>query len=150
MIKSAKKIQGFTLIELLVVLAVLAIIVGAVVTAINPALQIKRANDGKVKNDIGQIATAMQSYFTVYQSYPKSSTQLTDSGDLTKWPTPPTGYNAYNMGAKPALCTGDTTTPCTSIEVDGQLKAPKVSTNVLWCWMSDGGVAAEAATCVAP
>src|SRR3989344_3263705 len=116
MIKTAKQISGFTLIELLVVLAVLAVVAGAVVTTINPLQQINRGNDGKVKSDIGQIATAIQAYYTVFQSYPSTTTDLTVSKDLTSWPTPPTGYSAYTIDVKPTspACAGTTASPCTS------------------------------------
>ncbi|KKU64644.1 MAG: hypothetical protein UX86_C0006G0012 [Candidatus Amesbacteria bacterium GW2011_GWC1_47_15] len=54
--------KGFTLIELLVVIGVLAVIAAGVVALINPQDKIAQANDSKVINDIGQYATALQSY----------------------------------------------------------------------------------------
>ncbi len=62
MFKFAKK--GFTLIELLVVIAVLGILASVVLVAINPSERIKEANDSGVKNDVGQVATAVESYYT--------------------------------------------------------------------------------------
>lgn len=54
--------KGFTLIELLVVIGVLAVIAAGVVALINPQDKLMQANDAKVQNDIGQVATALQSY----------------------------------------------------------------------------------------
>ncbi|MBI5465397.1 prepilin-type N-terminal cleavage/methylation domain-containing protein, partial [Candidatus Gottesmanbacteria bacterium] len=57
------KKKGFTLIELLVVIAVLAVLAAGVIVAINPGKRIRQANDAKIKNDIGQLATGLQAYY---------------------------------------------------------------------------------------
>jgi len=56
--------KGFTLIELLVVIAVLGILASVVLVAINPGERINEANDAGKKSDVGQVATALESYFT--------------------------------------------------------------------------------------
>lgn len=63
--------DGFTLIELLIVIAVLGILSAVVLVAINPVQQVRRARDSQAKSDIGQIATALETYYTDYaESYP--------------------------------------------------------------------------------
>ena len=57
-----KKEQGFTLIELLVVIGILAVLMGIVLVAINPARQFNQANDAKRGNDIRQILNAIGAY----------------------------------------------------------------------------------------
>lgn len=56
--------KGFTLIELLVVIAIIGILAAVVLVAINPAQRIAEANDSKVKSDVGQVATALESCYT--------------------------------------------------------------------------------------
>lgn len=51
--------KGFTLIELLVVIGILAILMGIVLIAINPARQFAQANDTDRTNAVGQILNAV-------------------------------------------------------------------------------------------
>lgn len=144
-----KKLQrGFTLIELLVVIAVLAVLAAGVITAINPAKRIKQANDAKIKNDVGQIATGMQSYFTSsqYQEYPTSVQLLVDSGDLKVKPTAPGGADYI---VTPTLTNCGDSLPNTACEVavSATLNDPKPGSTNVWCWQSVTGKACEAATC---
>lgn len=59
-----KTTNGFTLIELLVVIAVLGILAAVVLVAIDPRERINEANDAGSKNDISQVATALEACFT--------------------------------------------------------------------------------------
>src|SRR3989344_8205588 len=102
--------QGFTLIELLIVIAILGVLAAGVVAAINPGKRIRQTNDAKIKNDIGQIATAQQGYATVNQVYTADTADLVTSGDLKVIPTAPTG-SAY-------ACT--ITAPCTATACEVQ------------------------------
>lgn len=69
--------KGFTLIELLVVIAVLGILSAVVLVAINPSRQLQRARDSGAKSDVGQIATALEAYFTDNEgSYPAALASL--------------------------------------------------------------------------
>lgn len=133
--------SGFTLIELLVVLAVLAVVVGAVVVAIDPIGQINRAKDGQIKNDIGSISTALQSYYSFYGEYPAVLSDLVSSGDLIRIPTPPdsppgpdytSGYTTSTQGCDGGL-------RCW-VMVWYALKAPQ-GNKILWCWVSTWGAA---------
>jgi prepilin-type N-terminal cleavage/methylation domain-containing protein len=57
-----KSEQGFTLIELLVVIGILAILMGIVLIAINPARQFAQANDTDRTNAVTQILNAVGQY----------------------------------------------------------------------------------------
>ena len=68
---SAQKyiLRGFTLIELLITIAIVGILSAAVLVGINPAKKIAQANDSKVKSNVGQVATALQSFYTRFQTF---------------------------------------------------------------------------------
>ena len=134
-----KKIRrGFTLIELLITIAIIGILSAAVLVGINPIQKLNQANDSKAKSDVGQIATAMQSYFTSNQSFPttaQGTAQLATYNELKVVPVAPTGYT-YTY-------TACTTAPCTAFSMGSTLKAP-VTAGSVWCFRSAAGVAAEA------
>lgn len=81
--------KGFTLIELLVVIAVLGILASVVLVAINPGERINEANDAGKKNDVGQVAVALESYFTnnngTYTG--ATSSTLVSGGYLKRFPS---------------------------------------------------------------
>ena len=54
---------GFTLVELLVVIAIVGVLAGVIIAAINPTQRVKEARDAPRKNDISQIAIALQTYY---------------------------------------------------------------------------------------
>jgi type II secretion system protein G len=132
--------KGFTLIELLLVIAILGALAAATVMAINPTRRINQANDTKGKNDISQISTALNAYFTSNSTYPTTAQGiaiLDDTGveELTAVPTAMTGYT-YTY-------TACATAPCTATSLYTTLLAPKVSTTPIWCWRSATGVTQE-------
>ena len=138
-VPARKKIfGGFTLIELLIVIAILGILAAAVLVAVNPAKRQRQARDSARKSDVGQIATALQAYFTTPGQglYPVSMGILTASGDLKQIPSGPTG-EAYNYTIRAAdsseaalyVALEDPTTDCTG--------------SYAWCWQSAVGRAQE-------
>lgn len=131
--------KGFTLIELLIVIAILGILAAGVLVAINPVQKINQAKDANAKSDVGQIATALQAYYTVNSSYPTDLATLVTSNELKVLPTTTT----YTYAKTPA------TAPFTDVSVSFTLFIPS-GTNTLWCWRSSLGTAVAAATCPAP
>jgi len=63
---------AFTLIELLVVIIMIAILAGLLYPAINGAQN--QAKKAQAKNDVTQIVTAVNAYYTEYGKYPIDST----------------------------------------------------------------------------
>ncbi len=63
--------RGFTLLELLVVIAILGILSALGLSSFSASQ--KRARDSKRKNEVAEVRTALQLYYTDYQSYPVSS-----------------------------------------------------------------------------
>jgi prepilin-type N-terminal cleavage/methylation domain-containing protein len=74
--KSLRKTDGFTLIELLVVIAIIAILIGLLFPAFN-AVQ-NQARRTQAKNDLTQIVTAVNAYYTEYGKYPLPSAATSD------------------------------------------------------------------------
>lgn len=62
--------KGFTLIELLIVIAVLGILAVAVLSAINPVEQLRKARDAGRKSDAAELLNAYERYFTTWGCYP--------------------------------------------------------------------------------
>lgn len=136
--------KGFTLIELLIVIAILGILAAGVLVAINPVQKINQANDANMKSNVGQIATALQAYYTTNQAYPTAADYtalapiLVSSNELKVAPVAPAGYTfSYSSNA------GNT-----EAQVSFTLLAPADSTKTIWCWRSAAGQAvAQAAAC---
>lgn len=131
--------KGFTLIELLIVIAILGILAAGVLVAINPVQKINQAKDGNAKSDVGQIATALQAYFTVNSTYPEDLDTLVSSKELKVLPT--TATYTYTRSA-------DTLNASVSYPLFVVPTAP--DDKVLWCWRSSQGTTVAAATCPAP
>ena len=76
--------SGFTLIELLVVIAIIAILIGLLFPAFS-AVQ-NQARKTQAKNDLTQIVTAVNAYYTEYGNYPSvgetDDTAIADNSDL--------------------------------------------------------------------
>jgi prepilin-type N-terminal cleavage/methylation domain-containing protein len=66
--KSSPKKHGFTLIELLTVIAIIAILMGLLFSAMGGVKD--AGNKTKAKNDVTQIVTAVKAYYTEYGKYP--------------------------------------------------------------------------------
>lgn len=71
---------GFTLIELLVVISIIAILAGLAFPVIGSVLD--RAKKVQAKNDLVQIVTAVNAFYTEYGQYPCSAQQGADAQDF--------------------------------------------------------------------
>ena len=65
-----KKEKGFTLIELLVVLGILGILAAALLAAINPVEQLKKAQDASLEELASQYVSATSRYYSTNNAYP--------------------------------------------------------------------------------
>ena len=66
--------KGFTLLEILLVVAIIAILAGIVIVAINPAKQLGNARDAQRKSDINTIYKAANQYVIDHGVFPSSIT----------------------------------------------------------------------------
>lgn len=62
--------RGFTLIELLIVIALIGILAVALLSAINPVEQAKKARDAGRKSDAAELLNALERYYSTYSCYP--------------------------------------------------------------------------------
>lgn len=128
-----KNLQGFTLIELLVTIAIIGVLAGVVLVAINPATRLAEARDAGYKNDVGQVATAMEAYYTRQSPciYPANVAALVTSGDLKRAPGSVTivGGGTGTASAYAAL-DADKTTACYTATL----------VNAFFCYRTDTGV----------
>ncbi|HKZ34561.1 MAG TPA: type II secretion system protein [Patescibacteria group bacterium] len=130
--------KGFTLIELLVVIAIIGVLAAVVLVAINPAERLAQARDSGRKSDVGQIATALEAYFTTSTDaeYPAILDNLTVA-DLKRLPTDPTGGSYGYQG-------GGSDTVALHATMESDAEAAK---GVTYCWRSEtGAFTNEAAT----
>jgi type II secretory pathway pseudopilin PulG len=89
--KTPNRATAFTLIELLVVIAIIIILVGLLYPAYN-AVQ-SQAKRTQAKNDLTQIVSAVNAYYTEYGKYPLAASDgLADTVF-----TSPTNYNLFDV-----------------------------------------------------
>lgn len=62
--------EGFTLIELLIVITIVGVLAVAVLSAINPIEQIRRAQDQGMESDAAELLKATERYYTAFFEYP--------------------------------------------------------------------------------
>lgn len=96
--------KGFTLIELLIVIAVLGILIVAILSAIDPLEQIRKARDAGRKSDAAELLSAYERYYATFQCYPWD-TGAPDCSNITT-PSRNTGPVWPNFGSTAAV-TGD-------------------------------------------
>jgi len=69
-----KKSKGFTLIELLIVIAIVAILAGVVLVAVNPAEQMKRARNAERYAEVNVLMNAVSQYLVDNETLPSCVT----------------------------------------------------------------------------
>ena len=88
-----RKQEGFTLIELLIVIALIAVLAGAVIIALNPARQFQQARDSERWSHVSAIAGAITQNITENKgvwtcsnqgatTLPASSTRIASAGGI--------------------------------------------------------------------
>ncbi len=134
--------KGFTLIELLVTIAVLAVVMAAVLGAINPQQKILAGRDAQTQSGIGQLATALQSWSSqsatgAYPTAAQGLNQLVTDGELQVLPAVVVGAGAWNYQVAGA-----------AVSVSAAMQATRnTAQGVVWCWRSATNVAGFAAAC---
>jgi prepilin-type N-terminal cleavage/methylation domain-containing protein len=88
--------KGFTLIELLIVIAVLGVLAGGILIAIDPIEQLARGRDSGRKSSVTQLGRAIQAYYASRGQFPGDPTintwdnDLESSGEVKNFPEAPT------------------------------------------------------------
>lgn len=72
-VRNDSKENGFTLIEIVVVLAILSVLIGVVITGLNPSAQLEKARDATRLHDLSQIKVALDTYYNDKKCYPVKS-----------------------------------------------------------------------------
>jgi type II secretory pathway pseudopilin PulG len=77
------KAGGFSMVDLLVAMFILAILIGASMTFINPGGQFAKARDSERRSDLNQYRIALEAYATANDGlYPVRTTRVDASGGL--------------------------------------------------------------------
>lgn len=125
--------DGFTLLELLVVIAIIVVLAGLLFPAVQSVLE--RAKKVQAKNDLTQIVTAVNAYYTEYGKYPIATTEnaldATQTADLFYTlrgvASGANSGNTQNTRQIVFMTPGnvkDTTNPRSGISSDGQFYDP--------------------------
>jgi len=97
--------KGFTLIELIIVIAIIGVLAGMIMFALNPVLQLQKARDGQRKADLRQIQSALEIYRSDIGNYPDVSTaqQVDSAAGLKNCPS--SGTKTYFGNSNSPSCT---------------------------------------------
>ncbi len=98
--------RGMTLIEIIVVITILSLLMAAVGVAVIP--QLDKAKQDTARMDIGNLQTALKTYYAKKGNYPDTGTglrSLVESQILDRSPVDPWGhdYVYMNEGGKPVV-----------------------------------------------
>lgn len=102
--------SGFTLIELLITIAVIGVLAGAIVAAINPGEQFARGRDAQRRSAIRQLSQAMDAYATDTGAYIANGTGSTwqtilkNAGHLSREITLPASRTACGNSNQGNVC----------------------------------------------
>jgi prepilin-type N-terminal cleavage/methylation domain-containing protein len=109
--------NAFTLVELLLVVGIIVVLVGAIITVVNPVALQQRSRDSRRKADLEAIRQALELYRadSPTKIYPGGTSLLVHGGYLSVLPVEPDdGLNySYSPGGGNA-----TYTLCTVFEID--------------------------------
>ncbi|MEI6396482.1 MAG: LamG-like jellyroll fold domain-containing protein [Candidatus Taylorbacteria bacterium] len=134
--KSSSLQKGFTLLEILLVVAIISILAGIVIVAINPAKQLGSSRDAQRKSDISTIYKAVNQYLIDNGHYPTTITST-----LTAICDPAKSCTGIDLSTliptylasmpKDALATTDTGYEITKVGTNVYVEAPDTEVGFL-------------------
>lgn len=140
--------KGFTLIELLVTIGILAVVMAAVLAAINPQQKVFASYDAQAQAGIGQIATALQSWSSqsngLFPTDAQGLAQLVTDNEFQALPPFPPNVSSWNY---------DANATATTARIYATMQATRnTSQGAVWCWRSATNIAgfSTVAACTAP
>ncbi len=80
--------KGFTLIELLIVITIIGVLAVAILSAINPIEQVRRAQDSGLESDAAELLNGLERYYTAFFEYPWDALGESDPSQVlvkTSW-----------------------------------------------------------------
>lgn len=99
---------GFTLIEILLVMAILGIIAGITLVALNPLEQISKTNDSKTKQSVNQLGGLVTAFYAQKQVFPVADSdwmdELISNADLGERPAAAPAACAPSSGNDSNFC----------------------------------------------
>ncbi len=125
--------EGFTLIELLVVMSIIVILSSVVLAVVNPARNLKRAEDAASISALSQCADAVEAWHIRHSpDYPDALNEMVPMNDLKVIPTACTYYSKSSNGENAWIAT--------TLKADPLVyKCPTTSETVHYCYQTTTG-----------
>jgi type IV pilus assembly protein PilA len=111
-----KRLPGFTLIEILLVVALIALLAGIVIIAVNPSKQLADGRNARRRADVSTILNAVYQYSIDNNGLPTTIQENSDCSGTASNEICATGGDCTNLTDLSALTTNETYLPALPID----------------------------------